>query len=46
MAPRALQDRVALAGAARLQMVGGPDAGDAGADDEDVEMLDGHPGLP
>src|SRR5262249_10972838 len=35
------QDRVALARTARLEVVTGTDAGDAGADDEDVEMLDG-----
>ena len=38
-----LEDRVALARAALLQVVGGADAGEAGADDQDVEMLDGFP---
>ena len=34
-----LEDRVALAGALGLQVVGGADAGEAGADDQDVEVL-------
>src|SRR5262249_28221543 len=34
-----LEDRVALAGAAFLQMMRGADAGNAGADDQDVEVF-------
>ncbi len=38
-----LEDRVALAGAALVEVVGGADPGDSGADDQHVEMLDGLP---
>src|SRR4029077_5257607 len=36
-----LEDRVALAGAVPLQMGTGADAGEAGADDQDVDVLAG-----
>ena len=38
------EDGVGLAGAAGLQAVGGSDAGEAGAHDDDIEVLDGHGG--
>ena len=37
----AFQDRVGLARAALLQMTAGADAGNAGADDQDVDMFNG-----
>ena len=37
-----LEDRVALARALGLQVVGGADPGEAGADDQDVEVLGRH----
>ncbi len=37
-----LQDRVAPGRTALLQVIAGRDPGDTGADDEDIEMLDGH----
>src|SRR6478609_6326288 len=36
-----LEDRIALAGAVGLEVDGGADAREAGADDQDVEVLDG-----
>jgi hypothetical protein len=36
----AFEDGVALARAAILQVPGGADAGEAGADDQDIEVLD------
>ena len=41
-----LEDRVALARAALLQVVGGADAGEAGADDQHVDVLWRHSSLP
>ena len=41
-----LEDRVALAGAALLQVVGGADAGEAGADDQHVDMFERHSSAP
>ena len=41
----ALQDHVALAGAILLQVIARADAGQAGADDQDVEMFVLHGGL-
>ena len=40
------ENRVALGRALRLQVIAGTDAGEAGADDEDIEMFDGHELLP
>src|ERR1700749_1996332 len=37
-----LEDRVALAGAVALQVGAGADAGETGADDQDVDVLAGH----
>ncbi len=39
-----LEDGVGFAGAAGLQAVGGSDAREAGAHDDDVKVLDGHGG--
>ena len=41
-----LQDQDARAGTVPLQVTGGADAGQPGADDDDVEMLRGHAGSP
>src|SRR6516225_9109116 len=38
------EDNVALAGTLRLQAIAGSDAGEAGSDDDDVEVLGGHGG--